>query len=72
VFAFDVPFHGSLPRLRALHALSGGTPALRLRALPSGRGYYILGADGSVFSFGAADFHGSAPGMAAVDLVLMP
>ena len=45
-----------------LHALSGGTPALRLRALPSGRGYYILGADGSVFSFGAAAFHGSAAG----------
>ena len=45
---------------------------LRLRALPSGRGYYILGADGSVFSFGAADFHGSAAGMPAVDLMLMP
>ena len=72
VFAFDVPFHGSLPRLRATQALVGGGPALRLRALASGRGYYILGADGSVFSFGAAAFHGSAAGMPAVDLMLMP
>ena len=43
-----------------------------MRALPSGSGYYLLGSDGAVFSFGSARFFGSAPGIAAVDLMLAP
>jgi subtilisin family serine protease len=72
VFAFDVPYHGSLPSLRAEGRLGASAPARRLRALPNGTGYYLLGADGAVYAFGAAQFHGAAPGLAAVDLMLTP
>ncbi|HEY3240393.1 MAG TPA: hypothetical protein VGL92_12555, partial [Acidimicrobiia bacterium] len=64
IFAFGVPFLGSLPGL--------GTPTpegCRIRATGSGDGYYILGADGSVFTFGAAPGFGSAR-LPAADLLL--
>ena len=47
-------------------------PTVRMRALPSGKGYYLLGSNGSVYSFGTAKFFGSAPGIPAVDLMLAP
>ena len=71
IFAFNVPFKGSMPAIRAL-TNSPFVPTVRMRALPSGGGYYLLGYDGSVFSFGSARFFGSAPGIAAVDMMLAP
>ena len=32
-------------------------------AMPTGQGYYMVGSDGGVFSFGHARFHGSTGGM---------
>jgi hypothetical protein len=32
--------------------------------MPDGHGYWLVGADGGVFSFGAAAFFGSAVGVA--------
>jgi hypothetical protein len=69
IFAFDVPFEGSMPAVRALT----GAPlvvTVRMRALPSGRGYYLLAGNGLVYSFGTAKNFGSAPGVRAVDLML--
>jgi subtilisin family serine protease len=69
IFAFDVPFQGSMPAVRALT----GAPfvlTVRMRALPSGRGYYLLAANGLVYAFGTAKNFGSAPGVRAVDLML--
>jgi subtilisin family serine protease len=71
IFAFSVPFEGSLPVMRAL----GGwpyVPSVRLRALPSSDGYYILGSNGSVSSFGTAHNFGDRRGIWAVDLMLAP
>jgi type VII secretion-associated serine protease mycosin len=68
IFAFDVPFHGSLPGL----ATAGLPDGHRIRATPGGGGYYILGANGRVFPFGAAPDHGSPSTLAAVDLILAP
>jgi subtilisin family serine protease len=69
IFAFNVPFKGSMPGIRAF-TNSPFVPTVRMRALRSGGGYYLLGSDGSVFSFGTARFFGSAPGIAAVDIML--
>jgi subtilisin family serine protease len=71
IFAFNVPFEGSLPGIRAFT----GAPfviTVRMRALPSGKGYYLLTANGSVYAFGTAKNYGSAPGVNAVDLMLAP
>jgi type VII secretion-associated serine protease mycosin len=69
IFAFDVPFEGSLPSTRAL---TGGSyaPTMRMRAVGSSDGYYLLGLDGSVASFGTARFFGSAAPHGAVDFML--
>jgi hypothetical protein len=69
IFAFNVPFQGSMPGLRALYN-SPFVPTARMRALPDGSGYYLLGFDGSVYSFGSAKFFGAAPGIWAVDMML--
>jgi hypothetical protein len=71
IFAFHVPFEGSMPAVRALSRAPVVT-TVRMRAVPSGKGYYLLGADGSVYAFGTARFFGSAPGIQAVDLMLAP
>jgi type VII secretion-associated serine protease mycosin len=72
IFAFKEPFVGSLPTLGVQQLPAG----VRIRALPDGRGYYVLGADGSVFTFGTARFFGSAAPLSlwtpAVDLMLVP
>jgi hypothetical protein len=50
------PLYGSL----------GGPPAapvVGMSATPSGRGYWLVGADGGVFSFGDARFYGSTGGL---------
>jgi hypothetical protein len=71
IFAFNVPFAGSLPQLRSLLGLPY-VSSIRFRALPSGDGYYILGLDGTVSSFGTAKNFGSPRGVWAVDLMLVP
>jgi hypothetical protein len=43
-----------------------------MRALKSGKGYYLLGTNGAVYAFGTAKFFGSAPGVNAVDLMVAP
>jgi hypothetical protein len=37
-------------------------PIVALASTPSGHGYWLLGADGGIFTYGDAGFHGSAPG----------
>jgi type VII secretion-associated serine protease mycosin len=71
IFAFNVPFAGSLPAVRSLFGLPY-VSSVRFRALPSGDGYYILGLDGTVSSFGTARNFGSVHGMWAVDIMLVP
>jgi hypothetical protein len=44
-----VPFHGSVAERQAYDG------AVSLEATPSGAGYYVAGADGSVFTFGDGD-----------------
>jgi hypothetical protein len=38
-------------------------PPLRKRTPPDGKGYWLASANGGVFSFGDAGFHGSAAGL---------
>ena len=72
IFAFNVPFEGSLPaRPRAVSATR------TCRASACGRcrsndGYYILGLNGTVWAFGTAKYFGSLPGSWAVDLMQAP
>jgi hypothetical protein len=67
MFAFgDARFEGSLPGLGIRPAGSGGPHALDAPVdamVPSGdgRGYLLVAADGGVFAFGDASFHGSCP-----------
>jgi hypothetical protein len=49
-------FFGSLPGL----GISPSAPIIGIASPPNGGGYWLLGADGGVFSFGNARFHGSA------------
>jgi type VII secretion-associated serine protease mycosin len=71
IFAFGVPFVGSLPGL----GIQSQSQGVRIRALSDGRGYYILGVNGAVFTFGTARFFGSQslpPSVPAADLMLAP
>jgi hypothetical protein len=43
---------------------------MRMRAVASNDGYYLLGLDGSIAAFGTARFFGSASPNGAVDLML--
>jgi hypothetical protein len=57
VFAFgNAPFEGSAGGLK-LHA-----PVVGLAGTPDGRGYWMVGADGGVFTYGDAPFYGSPAG----------
>ena len=38
---------------------------MSMAATSSGNGYWVLGSDGGVFSFGDARYHGSVPGQCA-------
>jgi hypothetical protein len=71
IFAFDVPYEGSLPALRGVLPVSNA-PTVRMRALRSSDGYYVLTSDGAVATFGTAKYFGSAAPNSAVDLVLAP
>jgi type VII secretion-associated serine protease mycosin len=71
MFAFCVPFEGSLPGTR--NSVGGSyPPTVRMRAIASSDGYYLLGLDGSVSAFGTARFFGSTSPTGAVDLMIRP
>ena len=55
----------ALASITFLVSLTGLTssPAHATPALPPGHGYWLVGADGGVFSFGFAGFHGSTGGL---------
>lgn len=57
VFAYGkAPFLGSVPGLGvALHGLGRIIDA---QATTSGAGYWLMGADGAIYSFGDAQYHG--------------
>ncbi len=68
VFSFgDANFYGSIPGLGIAPADSPNLPRLNAPIVgiaPShdGRGYFLVAADGGVFTFGDARFEGSCPG----------
>lgn len=49
IFAFNVPFEGSMPVVRA-RTNAPVASTVRMRALPSGEGYYLLGSNGAVYA----------------------
>jgi len=63
-------------RRGALRRLHGGKPLHRpiIGAAAVAGGYYLLGSDGGVFTFGTAPFYGTAPGppLAGTTIVLDP
>ncbi len=68
IFAFNVPFKGSLPAVRAKLGMAY-VPTVRMRGLRSSDGYYLVTANGGVYAFGAAKSFGSSSGP-AVDAML--
>ncbi|SHE43119.1 hypothetical protein SAMN02745225_00589 [Ferrithrix thermotolerans DSM 19514] len=56
----DLPYFGSLARERL------NAPIVDGAVTAGGDGYWLLGADGGVFTFGAARFHGSLSGRISV------
>jgi hypothetical protein len=55
VFAYGCNFYGSM----AGHPL--GAPIIGIAPTKTGKGYWLTGADGGIFCFGDAQYHGSAP-----------
>ena len=51
IFAFGVPFHGSMGATRLNQPVTG--------LVPAGDGYLMVAADGGIFSFGTVPFFGS-------------
>jgi hypothetical protein len=72
VFSFAAAYHGGLPGTVPCHT----SPARRLRPTDTSQGYWALTADGAVYSFGDAAFHGAAGGLGGsggvVDLAVRP
>ena len=69
IFSYgDSQFYGSIPGL-GLHPAGSGlpnslsAPIVGMVPTDSGRGYFLVGADGGVFAFGDARFEGSCPGV---------
>jgi hypothetical protein len=58
----EVAAHG-LPALGDVADRSLSAPVVDLTARPQGDGYWLLGGDGGVFTFGRAGFHGSTGGL---------
>ena len=56
----SAPFYGSLPEL----GIKPAAPIVGIAATVDGGGYWLVGEDGGVFSFGDARFYGSAAGLA--------
>jgi hypothetical protein len=51
IFAFDVPFYGSVGGTKLNKPISG--------IVPGDAGYMMVGSDGGIFSFGSVAFYGS-------------
>lgn len=51
--------------ITATSLASMSAPAVGIATTPSGGGYWFVGSDGGIFSFGNAKFHGSLPGLPA-------
>ena len=69
VYSFgDAVFHGSTQQLNPVlpaggtNAVSLAAPISGMAATPDGNGYWLVGSDGGVFSFGDANFSGSEGG----------
>ena len=61
VFAYNAPFHGSVPgALATLGRTRPDQPVVAMAADPDDTGYWLVGADGGVFAF-AAPFRGALP-----------
>ena len=69
IFSFgDAGFYGSIPGLGLAPAGSGlphslNAPIVGMVPSADGGGYFMVGADGGVFTFGDAKFEGSCPGI---------
>jgi hypothetical protein len=71
VFAFNVPFYGSIPGIGLCFAPNG----MQIRPTLTGKGYYVLGINGTVWPFGDARKGKSAPPLRsafAMDLAVRP
>jgi hypothetical protein len=62
IFSFNAPFYGSTGNLHL------PAPVVTTVSTPTGRGYWLLGADGTVYPFGDAGSYGSARGFRAVGM----
>lgn len=69
VFAYGAAaYHGGLGQVDpsrppgGANAVAGAAPVVGMTATPDGRGYWLVAADGGVYAFGSAQFHGSIPG----------
>jgi hypothetical protein len=51
----DATFYGSVPSINGVLK----APVTAIAATPDGHGYWLVGGDGAVFSFGDAHFFGS-------------
>jgi hypothetical protein len=58
VHAYDATAEGTLP---ALHVVVNDITGIA--GTPTGKGYWLVGADGGVFAFGKAAMYGSLPGL---------
>ena len=56
VFSFATNFYGSTG------GLTLNRPVCAMASTSDGKGYWMAAADGGVFSYGDATFHGSVPG----------
>ncbi len=70
VFTFgDAPYEGSTGQLNpgqapgGANAVTPAKPIVSMAATPDGKGYWMVGADGGVFTFGDALYFGSLPGL---------
>lgn len=72
VFAYNAPFHGSLPGVLAANGRSlPEQPVTGVTTDPDGSGYWLVAEDGGVFAFDAA-FHGALPAVVPFDQLAAP
>jgi hypothetical protein len=72
VFAYDAPFHGSVPgALAKIGRTLPDQPVAGLTVDPDGSGYWLVAGDGGVFAF-AAPFRGSLPAIVPFDRLVSP
>lgn len=58
----------TVPTPQVLTQVTLNAPITGIQNTPDGNGFYVLGADGSVFAFGDAKFKGALPGTYQTDL----